>query len=98
MIASLFIAVFAGILLAFIFKVFVLVPATLLDVAVIVATSYQPKLGTILTSVGTAVLLQIGYILGLVIRVLLERRSMARSDNLPRSNERSRAWQWNKGA
>jgi hypothetical protein len=64
MVASFVFAVFAGILLAFPLKVFVLVPATLLGVAVI-----QPKL----TSIGTAVPLQIGYVLGLIIRVLLER-------------------------
>ena len=63
-IASFVIAVTAGILLALRFKVFVLVPATLLAVAVIVASSHQPKLATALTSIGAAVLPQIGYVVG----------------------------------
>jgi hypothetical protein len=44
MVASFVIAPIAGILLALRFKVFVLVPATLLAAAVIVASSHQPKL------------------------------------------------------
>jgi hypothetical protein len=44
MIASFVIAPIAGILLALRFKNFVLIPATLLGVAVIVASGYQPKL------------------------------------------------------
>jgi hypothetical protein len=55
-------ALIAGILLALRFKVFVLIPATLLAAAVIVASSHQPKLTIALTVVGTVALLQIGYI------------------------------------
>ena len=44
MVASFVIAPIAGILLALRFRVFVLVPATLLAAAVIVASSHQPKL------------------------------------------------------
>jgi hypothetical protein len=79
MVASFVIAPIAGILLALRFKAFVLVPATLLAAAVIVASSHQPKVTIALTVVGTAVLLQIGYIVGMVARALLQRRSMARS-------------------
>jgi hypothetical protein len=79
MVGSFVIAPIAGILLALRFKVFVLVPATLLGAAVIVAGSHQPKVTIALTVVGTAVLLQIGYIVGLIARALLQRRSMATS-------------------
>jgi NaMN:DMB phosphoribosyltransferase len=43
MVAPFVIAVMVGILLALRFKVFVLVPGTLLAVAVIVASNHQPK-------------------------------------------------------
>ena len=49
MVVSFVIAVIVGILLALRFKVFVLVPATLLAVAVIVASNYQPKPAIALT-------------------------------------------------
>ena len=49
MVASLLIALIAGILLALRFKVFVLVPATLLAAVVIVASSHQPNLTIALT-------------------------------------------------
>src|SRR5262245_58816802 len=77
MVASFVIAPLAGILLALRFKVFVLVPATLLAAAVIVASSHQPKLTIALTVAGTAVLLQIGYIVGGIVRALPQRQSMA---------------------
>jgi hypothetical protein len=73
MIASFVIAPIAGILLALRFKVFILVPATLLAGALIVAGSHQPKLTTTLIVAGTAVVLQIGYIVGVVVRALLLR-------------------------
>ncbi len=76
MVVSFVIAPIGGILLALRFKVFVLVPATLLA-AVVIASSHQPKLTIALTVVGTAVLLQIGYIVGVIARALLQRRSMA---------------------
>ena len=79
MVASFVIAPIAGILLSLRFKVFVLVPATLLAAVVIVASSHQPKLTIALTVVGTAVLLQIGYIVGSIARALLQRPPMARS-------------------
>ena len=79
MVASFVIAPIAGILLALRFKVFVLVPATLLAAVAIVASSHQPKPTIALTVVGTAVLLQTGYIVGVVARAVLQRRSMARS-------------------
>jgi hypothetical protein len=78
-VASFVIAPIVGTLLALRFKVPVLVPATLLAAVVIVASSHQPKLTIALTVVGTAVLLQIGYFVGLIARALLQRRSMARS-------------------
>ena len=70
MVVSFVIAPIGGILLALRFKVFVLVPATLLAAVVIIASSHQPKLTIALTVVGTAVLLQIGYIVGLIARAL----------------------------
>lgn len=82
-----------GILLALRFKVFVLVPAMLLAAAVIVASSHQPKLTIALTVVGTAVLLQIGYIVGLIARGLLQRRSTARSgDSFSKSTATFSTW------
>jgi membrane protein DedA with SNARE-associated domain len=69
------IASIAGTLLALRFKVFVLIPATLLASAVIVVSSHQPKLTIALTVVGTVVLLQIGYIVGRISRALLQRDS-----------------------
>jgi nitrate reductase gamma subunit len=81
MVASFVIAPIAGILLALRFKVLVLIPASLLAAVVIVVSSHQPKLTIALTVVGTAVLLQIGYIVGLIARALLQRRSMARSSD-----------------
>jgi hypothetical protein len=80
MIAAFFItATIAGLLLALRFKVFVLVPATLLAAAMIVASSDQPKLTIALTVVGTAMSLQIGYVVGLIVHALPQRRSMATS-------------------
>src|ERR1700746_581518 len=90
MVGSFVIAPIAGILLALRFKVFVLIPATLLAAAVIVASSHQPKLTIALSVVGTVALLQIGYIVGIIARALLQRRSMARSgDSFLRSIEGS---------
>jgi hypothetical protein len=84
------IASIAGILLGLRFKVFVLIPATLLAAAVIVASSDQPKLTIVLTVIGTVALLQIGYIVGIVARALLQRGSMARSgDSFSKSIEGS---------
>ena len=74
MVMSFVIAVIVGILLALHFKVFVLVPATLLAVAVIVASNHQPKPAIALTVIGSTVLLQIGYVVGVVVRALLQKR------------------------
>ena len=93
MVASFVIAPIAGILLALRFRVFVLVPATLLAAAVIVASSDQPKLTIALTVVGTAVSLQIGYVVGLIVRALPQRRSMATSgDSFSKSIGGSGTW------
>jgi hypothetical protein len=92
-IAPFVIAAIAGILLALRFKVFILIPATLLAAALIVAISHQPKLTIALTVVGTLVLLQIGYILGIIARAFLQRRSTASSgDSILKSIEDSISW------
>jgi hypothetical protein len=77
MVALFLIASIAGIWLALRLRVFVLIPATLLAAAVIVASCHQPKLTIVLTVVGTVALLQIGYIVGIIARALLQRGSMA---------------------
>jgi hypothetical protein len=93
MIAPFVIAPIAGILLALRFKVFVLIPATLLAAAVIIASSHQPKLTIALTMAGTVALLQIGYIVGIIARALLQRGSMARlGDSFLKSIEGSISW------
>jgi hypothetical protein len=75
MVASFVIAVIAAILLALRFTVFVLVPATLLTAAAIVAVGHQPKVTMALTLLGTVVLLQIGYLVGWTIGVYLQKRT-----------------------
>jgi hypothetical protein len=92
-VASFVIAPIAGMLLALRFKVFILIPATLLAAALIVASSHQPKLTIALTVVGTVVLLQIGYMVGMIARALLQTRSMASSgDYFLKSIEGSGTW------
>ena len=91
MVASFVIAPIAGILLALRFKVFVLVPATLLAAAMIVASSHQPKLTIALTVVGTAVLLQIGYVVGGIVPALPQRRSTS-GDSFAKSIKHSSTW------
>jgi hypothetical protein len=92
-VAPFVIALIAGILLALRFKVFVLIPASLLAAAVIVAISRQPELTIALTVVGTVVLLQIGYIVGVIARALLQRSSVASSgDTILKSIEGSDTW------
>jgi hypothetical protein len=66
--ASFIVAPIAGILLALRFKVFILIPAALLATALIVAIGHQPRLTIALTVIGTWVLLQIGYVLGIIAR------------------------------
>src|SRR5262245_22039276 len=93
MVASFVIAPIAGILLELRFKVFVLVPATLLAAAMIVASSHQPKPTIALTVVGTAVLLQIGYVVGGIVRALPQIRSMATpGDSFSKSIGGSGTW------
>jgi hypothetical protein len=86
------VAALVGILLALRFKVFVVVPATLLAVAVIIAISHQTKLATALTAVGTAALLQIGYVVGVLVRALPQRMSKTHSKSIGRSSP----WQWDR--
>jgi hypothetical protein len=69
------IAAIAGMALGLRFKVFVLVPATLVAVIAIVATGHQPKVVLALTALGTAVLLQIGYFVGGIVRAHLYRHA-----------------------
>jgi hypothetical protein len=57
----------AGILLGLRFKVFVLVPAILIAACAIIVTGHGLK-AIVLTVLATAALLQIGYILGCVVR------------------------------
>jgi len=59
----------SGILLGLRFKVFVLVPAILLAMGVLIASSHELKMIT-LTLFGTAVSLQIGYLMGCIVRVV----------------------------
>jgi hypothetical protein len=79
MVALFVIAVIAGILLALRFEVFVLVPATLLAAAAIIAIGHQPKVTMALTLFGAVVLLQIGYLIGWTVRVHLQKRTKVRS-------------------
>ena len=67
------IATIAGIALGLRFKVFVLIPATLVMIA-IVATGHQPRVVLALTALGTAVLLQTGYFVGGIVSAQLYRR------------------------
>jgi nitrate reductase gamma subunit len=91
--ASFVVAPIAGMLLALRFKVFILIPATLLAAALIVASSHQPKQMIALTVVGAVALLQIGYIVGMIARALLQRRSMASSgDSFLKSIEGFISW------
>ena len=92
-VASFIVAPIAGILLALRFKVFILIPASLLAASLIVAISHQPKPTITLTVVGTAALLQIGYIVGIIARALLQRGSVPRLGNsVLRSIEGSNGW------
>jgi hypothetical protein len=66
--SSVFIGAMAGILLGLRFKVFVLIPATLIAACTIIAMGHGFK-AIVLTTLTTAALLQIGYVLGCVVRV-----------------------------
>ena len=78
MVAFFVIAAIAGILLALRFKVFVLVPATLLAAAAVIAVGHQPN---VLTLLGTVVLVQVGYLVGWTVRAHLQRRTKVRSSD-----------------
>jgi membrane-anchored glycerophosphoryl diester phosphodiesterase (GDPDase) len=61
----------AGIMLGLRFKVLVLIPAILVATVVIIVNGSGDKLSVIvLTVVGTAASLQIGYVVGCILRVL----------------------------
>ena len=81
MMLFLIIGTLAGVLLGLRFKVFVLVPFISIIACAIIATGHGLK-AIALTILATAVLLQIGYILGLVVRVwagrYLRRRKIPR--------------------
>jgi len=59
----------SGILLGLRFKVFVLVPAILLAMGVLIASSHELKMITLIVF-GTAVSLQMGYLVGCIVRVV----------------------------
>ena len=65
----LIIGTIAGMLLGLRFKVFVLIPAILIATGVTIASGYELKM-IALTVLGTAVSLQIGYLMGCIVRVM----------------------------
>jgi hypothetical protein len=81
MMIFLIIGTVAGILLGLRFKVFVLVPAILIAAGAIVVAGHGLEL-IVLTVLATAALLQIGYVVGCVVRVYadayLQRRTALR--------------------
>jgi len=79
MMLFLIIGTLAGVLLGLRFKVFVLVPFILIIAGAIIATGHGLK-ALALTILATAVLLQIGYMLGLVVRVWAGRYLMKRKN------------------
>jgi hypothetical protein len=81
MVASFVIAPIVGILLALRFKVFVLVPASLLAAVAVIVAGHQPKVTLALSLLGTVVLLQIGYLVGLIVRAHLQIQNPSRPAN-----------------
>jgi hypothetical protein len=80
MVAFLAIGTFVGIVLGLRFSVFILVPAILLAIAVIAATDTAVHQSTgviVVTVLATTALLQIGYVVGRVLKVAAERRTSA---------------------
>jgi hypothetical protein len=75
----LIIGIVAGVLLGLRFKVFVLIPFMLVVACAIIATGDGLK-AIALTILATAVLVQIGYFLGLVVRVWTGRYLRRRKD------------------
>ena len=83
MLVFLIIGTMAGILIGLRFSVFALIPATLLaTVAIIVTDQHGPKI-IALTVLGTAVLLQIGYIAGCVVQFYARRYLEGARDRYP---------------
>ena len=72
MMLFLIIGTLAGVLLGLRFKVFVLVPFILIIACATIATGHGLK-AIALTILATAVLIQIGYVLGLVVRFCVGR-------------------------
>jgi hypothetical protein len=65
----------AGVLLGIRFKVLVLVPASLLAAVIVVANGSRQQLGAVvLTLLGTVASLQIGYVVGSILRALVRAR------------------------
>jgi tetrahydromethanopterin S-methyltransferase subunit C len=65
----------AGILLGIRFKVLVVVPASLLAAVIVVANGSGQQLGAVvLTLLGTVASLQIGYVVGSILRALVRTR------------------------
>jgi hypothetical protein len=65
----------AGVLLGIRFKVLVLVPASLLAAVIVVANGSGQQLGAVvLTLLGTVASLQIGYVVGSILRALVRAR------------------------
>jgi hypothetical protein len=92
-VASFIIAPIVGILLGLRFKVFVLVPATLLAAVAVTASGHQSKVTLALSLLGTVVLLQIGYLVGLIVRAHLQREAMPRhGDSVSTSIVRFSTW------
>lgn len=80
MLAFLITGAMAGVLLGFRFKVLVLVPALLLATVIIIINGSGHSLSAIvLTVVGTAVSLQIGYIVGGILRPVVRAYLPART-------------------
>jgi len=71
MVMFLIIGTIVGILLGLRFKVFILAPVTLVAAGAIIVASHGLKL-IFLTVVATAVLLQIGYLVGCAVRVYFD--------------------------
>jgi hypothetical protein len=89
MISFLIIGTIVGILLGLRFKFFVLIPATLVAACAIIAISHGIK--TIAaTTLATSALLQIGYVLGCVIRVHADAYREERTHRGTGSQNRSR--------
>lgn len=82
MAAFFIVAAIAGLLLALRFKVFVLVPTTLVATLAILAIGHQTIGALAVTVLGTAVLLHIGYLVGCTILFIgSARRTDAPSDH-----------------